>query len=373
MGKMGQGLGVRRVPTLPLEATAGTQRVARTFSTTLRRWLAISITLATAGITAPAWADNAAAANALFDEGKRLMQAGRFAEACTKFADSQKLDPGVGTMLNLAACYEKNNQSASAWSTYRAAAAAARDKGQTAREQAARDAVTRLEPTLAKVIVTVTPQPGADALNVALDGVPIPPGLRGLPTPVDTGTHRLEASGTGKKAWSTSFVVAAQATTPMLVPALDAAPVQAQNEASKKDTPGQPPAATASDGKSQRTVAVIVAGVGVVGIGVGSVFGLMAKSSDSKSADFCSASDHCDDEGKSFRDTAFAQATISTVAFSIGGAGLLGGAILWLTAPKAQESTATRATTSASVGPVPFTVVPTVSPGGAGVFARGSF
>src|SRR5687768_11915066 len=113
------------------------------------------------GLASPARADNAAIANALFDEGKRLMQSGKFAEACTKFADSQRLDPGVGTILNLAACYEKNGQTASAWSAYRAAAAAARDKGQSAREKAARESVARLEPGLLKVIVTVTPQPEA--------------------------------------------------------------------------------------------------------------------------------------------------------------------------------------------------------------------
>lgn len=288
------------------------------------------------------------------------MQAGRYAEACTKFADSQRLDPGVGTILNLAACYEKNGQTASAWSAYRAAAAAARDKGQSAREKAARESVSRLEPGLLKVIVTVTPQPDADALTVTLDGTAIPPGLRGIPTPVDHGTHRLEASGPGKKPWSIAFTVNG-ATTPVLVPVLDVAPVQVQPEGTKPPVTAPPSGAEPRDGKSQRAVALIVGGVGIVGVGVGSAFGLMAKSSDDKADPLCSSSDHCTDEGKSLINSAHSKATVATVAFSIGGAGLLGGAILWLTAPRAQER-------GASVA-----VVPTFGPDGAGLFAKGSF
>ena len=79
-----------------------------------------------------------AAAQALFDEGKRLMDAGQFAQACPKFADSEKLDPGVGTLLNLGVCYEKNGQTASAWATYKEAASAAANAGEAAREKYAR-------------------------------------------------------------------------------------------------------------------------------------------------------------------------------------------------------------------------------------------
>lgn len=325
-----------------------------------------SVLLVALGIATPARADNAALANALFDEGKRLMQAGKYAEACTKFADSQRLDPGVGTILNLAACYEKNGQMASAWSAYRAAAAAARDKGQTAREQAARESVARLEPGLAKVIVTVTPQPDDASLNVMLDGVAIPTGLRGLPSPVDPGNHKVEASGTGKKPWSKSFAIAGAGTTPVLVPVLESAPVQAQASqpaAGSAPAPasGPPMDAEPRDGKSQRTVALIVGGVGVVGVGLGTAFGLMAKSANADSEPLCNARDMCTTQGSDYRDSAISKAAISTVAFSIGGAGLLGGAILWITAPRAQERGAQ------------VSVVPTFSPDGAGLFARGSF
>ena len=68
---------------------------------------------------------NEAAAEALFDEAKKLANDGKFAEACPKFAESNRLDRGAGTLIHLADCYEKNKQTASAWATFKEAASAA--------------------------------------------------------------------------------------------------------------------------------------------------------------------------------------------------------------------------------------------------------
>src|SRR6185437_15434982 len=72
----------------------------------------------------PARAQNAsdkAAAEALFDAAKKLYADKKYAEACTRFDASEKLDRGIGTLLYLADCYEHVGRTASAWATFREA------------------------------------------------------------------------------------------------------------------------------------------------------------------------------------------------------------------------------------------------------------
>src|SRR5689334_20626402 len=71
-----------------------------------------------------------AAAEALFDEGVKLLQKGKYEEACKKLEASERVDSGIGTLLYLADCYEKLGKTASAWATFRAAASKAQSAGQ---------------------------------------------------------------------------------------------------------------------------------------------------------------------------------------------------------------------------------------------------
>src|SRR5262245_29076470 len=93
----------------------------------------------------------AAAAEAAFDEGKRLAAKRLYEEACAKFEESQRLAPASGTLLNLADCYERLGRTASAWATFRAAAAEARARGKAARDEEARARAAALEPRLSKL------------------------------------------------------------------------------------------------------------------------------------------------------------------------------------------------------------------------------
>lgn len=319
--------------------------------------LAGLLTVAALGVSPRAAAQSAtdkAAAEVLFEEGRRLMNEKRFAEACPKLADSQRLDPGVGTLLNLALCYKQNGQTASAWSTYREAAAQARAAGQADRERLARDESAALERTLSRLVIEVPPDVASTpGLEVKRDGAPVPPGLWGLPSPVDPGTRVLEISAPGKKPLRIEVKVqgaggGARAVVPPLEDDVGGAPAPAQPSAPGAPlgaTPGPAPASPppSDSGSSQRLIGYVVGGVGVVGLAVGGIFGAMTMSKNDEALDVCPdyPKDECseDDVDRHERlvDDAKTNRTVSYIGFGLGGAALLGGVALILTAPKSTE------------------------------------
>src|SRR5262245_26168420 len=89
----------------------------RTRSVVLTACLGTALLLAASDARAQGGPD-VATAQALFDDAKKLIAAGKYAEACPKFMASHRLDPKVGTLLNLADCHEKIGQTASAWARF---------------------------------------------------------------------------------------------------------------------------------------------------------------------------------------------------------------------------------------------------------------
>jgi hypothetical protein len=55
------------------------------------------------------------AAEALFQEGRQLLEEGHVDEACLRLAESYAQEPASGTLLNLARCHQTQGKIATAW------------------------------------------------------------------------------------------------------------------------------------------------------------------------------------------------------------------------------------------------------------------
>jgi hypothetical protein len=166
--------------------------------------------------------EDKAAARALFDEGRRLVQAGKAVEACPKFEESKRLDPGVGTMFNLADCLEQTGRTASAWSMFLEVAGKIKSEGGAPeKEQAARARAAALEPKLARLKVIVPESVLVQGLTVVRDGSTMGRGSWGVAIPIDPGSHVVTAYAPGKRTSKNTIEVRAASEVVFTLPALE--------------------------------------------------------------------------------------------------------------------------------------------------------
>jgi hypothetical protein len=174
-------------------------------SRTASKLVPLAVLLLTASVAEAQSSTDTELAQSLFERGRALMTAGKYAEACPVLAESQRLDPGGGTLLNLAFCHEKEGKNAKAWSEYNVALGGAVKDGRKDREDLARQRIAALEPTLSHLTVAV-PSP-VDGLVVSLDGVTLGPAAWGVATAVDPGSHRVMATVSGLTTFDRSIDV----------------------------------------------------------------------------------------------------------------------------------------------------------------------
>ena len=267
----------------------------------------------------------------LYNQGKELLDAGKTAEACQAFEAAKRLDfTAINLILRLGDCYERLGRTASAYSQYQQAAslaAAAKD----ARRSTAEERVAAVEPHLARVVVALAP--GAVSVTVRRNGEILARETMGKPEPVDPGRYTFEAAEPGKTAWSLAREIPAGSTITIEVPAL--API------SISALPAPPPIPEATS-SPRRAIALALGGVGLLGVGVGAVFGVKALSNHaaSKADGHCDAQNFCDDAGFKLRSDAQDDASISTVTLALGAGAAVAGVVLWITAPSSAKPAA---------------------------------
>ncbi len=158
----------------------------------------LAVPLVCATLSTPTWADAPTAsgvAQGLFEEARDEMRRGDYPSACPKLAESERLDPSSGTLLNLVLCEDGVGKVASAWLHARELLDTLPDRDD--RKPIAERKLAALGPRVPKLAVRLSPTAPAGT-TVALDGVDLAPSSLGVPVPVDPGAHRLVVRAPGR-------------------------------------------------------------------------------------------------------------------------------------------------------------------------------
>jgi hypothetical protein len=280
------------------------------------------------------------AASATAHAGLEAMLAGDPAAGCPKIARSFEMEPLAGALFTLAECEAKWGKSGSALHRYERylemlsrMSAEERSRSEERRVTAQRQIET-LRAQLASLEIALPDDGGEGELRI--DDEVVPKARRQGAVYVKAGRRVLSyVTADGREHRQTVTVAAGERRRVELeadMPPAAAAEAESPGEA---DAPGD-------DGATQRTIAYVVGGLGLVGVVVGAVTGGLALGEGSTVADACVDS-VCSAEGKDAADAGQTLADISTVTFIVGAVGIGVGATLWLTAPSSDSGAQTQA------------------------------
>jgi hypothetical protein len=309
----------------------------------------------------PAQADSRSVAEALFRDGTQLLGANRIDEACPKLAESQKLDPALGTLFYLAVCHEQQGLTATAWSEFTSATEWAERTNQPERIAFGRKHLQDLNEKLSTVVLQAE---SAFGLELRLDDGLLSTAAIGTPLPLDPGRHVIVASAPGHQPWQTTVNVEStgQALS-VTIPALTAVtlapkektkPLEADSEpplSGQISEATQAPAAPHSPTNVLLWTAASVTGASAV---LGTVFGIMTFGARDRAISECPGN-VCGPGGFDDIDRARSFATVSTVSFGVGLAAAIATGYLWLRG----DGVSNHSTSATTSGPSIF-----VSPSG---------
>jgi hypothetical protein len=295
---------------------------------------ALASTLAASPAGAEPSKEDVARADALFRDAQVLVQKGNYVEGCARYAESQKLDPANGTLLNLALCHEKEGRYATSYRELQALLTGiARSKNPDDRDRArtASERIRLLEKKVPRVAFDVSLLPKDATVTLDAERVKDPRSV----ILIDPGRHLVEATAPSKKPRKTTIEVKEGGAQTFTLEALEddaPAPLPPPPPAPATERPEPPRRETTIYWTPQRVLGAAVAGGGVVALGVGAAFGLDTFSKKTERDARCSDV-VCDEEGLRLHEDARASAAVATVGFGVGAVLVVVGLYLFATAP----------------------------------------
>jgi PEGA domain len=289
-----------------------------------------------------------AAARSLAVEGLRLAQANNCADAVPKLERAEKLYHSAVVASRLGECYVSVGRLVEGTEVLRkvlreplpADATPALSKALD-RAQRALDAA---KPRIAGLTLKVAAVPD---MHVKIDGKPLPSALLDSEVPTDPGEHSIEVSAPGylrsgarisvtdgeKKSvtltlWRDPNAVVAPA------PKSEAAALVPTSAPAASEAEPRAPVASSSPATARgpnRTAAYLALGIGAAGVAAGGVLGVLTLQRHEDLQGRC-PNDVCASDQQSNLDGAKQLGNFSTIAFGVGGAGLVLGSVLFFTA-----------------------------------------
>jgi len=300
-----------------------------------------------------ATAQEDAAADALFNKGLSEMEAGHYDTACPTIKESQRLDPRMGTLFTLAECEAKGGMVASAVAHYDeylrlfARLTAQQKTTQAGREKVSTAQKAALAPQVPYLTLVLRDAPAGT--TVKLDDVVFNLPALGVPLPVNPGEHTATTQVPGGGSLVTKVTIARgerkQVDLKLPPPGGGTAAAAAPAAAAATSAPTEASAPAHDDAapppSSRKPFIYGAAGVGALGIIVGSITGIVVLGKKGTIEDNC-VETMCNAAGKEAADSAKTLGTVSTIGFGVGIVGLGAAAVMLLMEPSKTSAATAR-------------------------------
>jgi len=269
--------------------------------------------------------DSTAAAEALFNEARSAMAEKKFDTACDKFRESNRLDPALGTLFNLANCEEQRGRLATASALYRQVIE--RLPAGDGRLPVAKDRALALDARVPRLTLRARHAlPAGTVITVA--GLARQAASLGSPILLDPGTYRVLVLTPGKatQQYEVTLSEGDSAEFPVdAVPSTPAVFVAAPSDQSARDR--------------RQLFAYVAGGVGVTAMTIGFFSGLAALHQKSLGDHNCNDQTRtCNQAGLDANGRARTFARISSVGLVVGVVGLGLGTYVWMTLPEPKRA-----------------------------------
>jgi hypothetical protein len=271
-----------------------------------------------------------------------------------------RLDPHVGTLISLAQCDEGLTKIALARTHWQQAVDLARAYGDS-REAFAAEQLARVDRRVPRLTLRRSAAAPPE-MGVKRDGADVSASSQDLPLPVEPGSHDITIVAPGYWPRSITIELAEAESKEIILEPGAPLPSQAHDEPAPAARVEIRDRAARPGGLGPLRVGAIAVGAGgVIGLGLGSVWGVQAISGKSGRPGVCNG-DVCDAQGARVRRDALTAGDESTVAFIVGGALVATGVVLWVLGPPSNEPRGTA-----------LRIAPALGSRAGGVFASGSF